>query len=344
MKILRFILSSFFLFILSQSVFSENVLDAGMVTPGYEEKPVWFKNSFLDIREDIAEATENKRRVMLYFYQDGCPYCAKLLQDNFTKHSIVNKSQKYFDVIAINMWGDREVINLSGKTVTEKIFSKSAKVMFTPTLLLLNEKGQIALRINGYYAPHKFEAALDYVGLQMEETKTFSDYFRQKSPRQASGKLHQEPFYLKPPYDLSHLIKDKKPLLLLFEQKQCLSCDEAHGDVFKRKATVEQFKRFNVVQIDMWSNKMLTDLSGRKVSMQTLAKEMSVQYAPSMVFINGKGKEVFRIEAYLKAFHTQSVLDYIASGAYETQPEFQRYISERADKLEAQGVHVDMWK
>jgi hypothetical protein len=36
-------------------------------------------------------------------------------------------------------------------------------------------------------------------------------------------------------------------------------------------------------------------------------------------------------------------MDYVASDAYKTQPEFQRYISERADKLEAQGIHVDIW-
>jgi len=62
------------------------------------------------------------------------------------------------------------------------------------------------------------------------------------------------------------------------------------------------------------------------------------------VFFDGSGKEVFRAEGYLRAFHTQSVLDYVASGAYRSQPSFQRYIQSRADKLESQGVHVDLWK
>jgi len=51
---------------------------------------------------------------------------------------------------------------------------------------------------------------------------------------------------------------------------------------------------------------------------------------------------VFRTEAYLKAFHTQSAMDYVASGAYLEQPYFQRYIAARADALEAQGIHVDL--
>ncbi|MDH5570861.1 MAG: thioredoxin fold domain-containing protein [Gammaproteobacteria bacterium] len=344
MNMLRLLLAGICLFVSIVAVQAEDELDAGMVLPGYEDKPAWFKNSFLDISEDITEAAENKRRVMLYFYQDGCPYCAKLLQDNFTQQSIVEKTRKYFDVIAINMWGDREVVNLAGGMTTEKIFAKSTRVMFTPTLLLLNEKGQIALRINGYYAPHKFEAALDYVGQHKETEISFMDYFQQQAPQKASGKLHQESFYLKPPYDLSRLIKDKKPLLILFEQKQCPDCDKAHRDVYVQKETIQQFERFNVVQIDMWSDESLADFSGRRTTAQALAKKLKIQYAPSMVFFNNQGKEIFRAEAYLKAFHTQSIMDYVASGAYKTQPEFQRYISERADRLEAQGVHVDIWK
>jgi thioredoxin-related protein len=75
-----------------------------------------------------------------------------------------------------------------------------------------------------------------------------------------------------------------------------------------------------------------------------MARQLDVKYAPSMVFFDKAGKEVFRTEAYLKAFHVQSVLDYVASAAYHTQPNFQRFIAARAEKLEAQGIHVDLWK
>jgi hypothetical protein len=51
---------------------------------------------------------------------------------------------------------------------------------------------------------------------------------------------------------------------------------------------------------------------------------------------------VFRTEAYLKSFHVQSSMDYVASGAYLEQPSFQRFISARAEALEAQGVHVEL--
>jgi len=319
-------------------------LEAGMVNPGYEEKPDWFKNSFLDIREDVEEAATAGKRVMLYFYQDGCPYCAKLLQDNFSQRSIVEKSRKYLDVIAVNMWGDREVTSVDGRKMTEKEFAADLRVMFTPTILMLNEQGKVILRINGYYHPGKFEAALDYIGQHKETALSFAEYYHQLEPASPSGKLHDEAFFSKPPYDLRKLAADTRPLMLLFEQKQCKPCDEYHADIYQRPETQAQLSRFNIVRLDMWADTPVVTIDGRKTTARSLAKELEVKYAPSMVFFDQAGKEVFRAEAYLKAFHVQSILDYVASGAYHTQPNFQRFIAVRADKLEAQGIHVDLWK
>jgi len=71
---------------------TEGSLSEGMVNPGHEEQPVWFKNSFLDLQDDIDEASESGKRLMVYFYQDGCPYCKKLLQDNFGQRAIAEKT------------------------------------------------------------------------------------------------------------------------------------------------------------------------------------------------------------------------------------------------------------
>lgn len=321
----------------------ETALEQGMVNPGHQDKPSWFKESFLDLKEDVQEATANNKRVLLYFYQDGCPYCAKLLHDNFGQKPIADKTRQHFDTIAINMWGDREITDFDGKTYSEKNFAAARRVMFTPTLLFLNEQGGVALRVNGYYHPGKFDAALDYVSGKHETKMGFNDYYAKRSPVTASGKLHAQPFILKPPYDLSKLIgKGQKPLLVLFEQKVCQACDELHNDIFKRKETLEQLKRFNVVRLDMWSKAPLVTPQGKKTTAEKWAREINVQYSPSLVYFDNQGKEIIRTEAYLKAFHTQSVMDYAASGAYKTQPNFQRFIAKRADKLEAQGVHIDL--
>jgi thioredoxin-related protein len=316
-------------------------LTEGLVNPGFHEQPAWFKQSFLDIREDIAEASEQGRRVMLYFYQDGCPYCKKLLEANFGLRDVTDRTRKYLDVIAINMWGDREVVDYAGNTTTEKQFAADLKVMFTPTLVFLDEQAKVVMRLNGYYPPHKFSAVVDYVGQRKEQSIDFREYWARLSPPASMGILHQEKSYLQPPYQLAKRTGGK-PLLVLFEQKDCAHCDELHLDILKRDASAELLKSFDVVLLDMWSKTPLQTPDGEQTTAVEWARKLKIQYAPTMVMFDHSGVEAFRTEAYLKAFHTQSSMDYVLSGAWKTQPSFQRYIAARADELEARGIHVEL--
>src|SRR5512143_726263 len=89
----------------------------GRDSPGYVQMPGWFKESFLNLREDVADAAKDGKGVMLYFYHDGCPYCERFIHVNFAQREISAKTRKKFDVIAIKLWGDREVTDLSGEQV-----------------------------------------------------------------------------------------------------------------------------------------------------------------------------------------------------------------------------------
>ena len=113
---------------------------------------------------------------MIYFHQNGCPYCAKLVEDNFHNEDLVAKLQKNFDVIETNMWGDRDLTDWKGKEFTEKEFSAFMKVQFTPTIIFLNAKGDIVLRVNGYQSVDKLDSMLDYVSTKQYLKQTYSRY------------------------------------------------------------------------------------------------------------------------------------------------------------------------
>lgn len=326
----------------AQSPGGSAALDAGMVNPGYHEKPAWFKESFLDIREDIAEAEAGGRRVMLYFYQDGCPYCAKLLNDNFGNRAIAEKTRDGFDVIAINMWGDREVGDLAGRLTTEKAFASALRVQYTPTLLFLNEQGGVVLRINGYFAPHKFDVALDFVSGRHEGRTRFRDYYAEAAPVAAHAAMNRLGGTLQPPLQLADRGPGERPLLVLFEQGSCADCDELHGDILTRSALAHALSNLDVAQVDIWSEDPVQTPDGRDLTAKAWSRELGVQHAPSMVFFDPQGREVFRTEAYLRTFHVHGAIDYVVSGAYRWQPSFQRFLQHRTESLAAQGVKVDL--
>ena len=176
----------------------------------------------------------------------------------------------------------------------------------------------------------------------MEAKQPFRNYLEKVAPQPASGYLHKEISTIKTPDDLSQALKKDKHLLVFFEQKQCVECDELHKDILSRPDSAVELKKFDTAFVDIWSNQKIITPDGRSITARAWSQELNINYAPSLVFFNDKGEEVFRIDAYLKAFHVQSVMDYVSSGSYKTQTNFQRYIDTRADHLREQGITVDL--
>lgn len=322
-------------------------LSDGLVNPGYEEKPTWFKDSFLDIREDITEAQEENKRIILYFYQDGCPYCGKLLKDNFGNPQIAAMTQKNFEVIAINMWGDREVTDTEGNETTEKAFAANLKVQYTPTLIFLDETGKVALRVNGYYGPEEFQLALDFVAGKHEQQGSIRDYLlkRIKAEEQDAATLALNPLAgaLEKPLALDKTLKENnRPLLIIFEQAECAACDELHNDILKRKEIAFSLSNLDVAQINVQSKDKLQTPTGETLTMAEWAQKLGIKYTPSLVFFNNQSQEVFRTEAYLKSFHIHGAMDYVVSGAYQHQHSFQRFLQHRMDMMSARGFKIDL--
>ncbi len=309
------------------------------------EYPAWFKNSFLDLREDINEATSHNKRVMLLFTQDNCPYCNALVERNLAQKEIEQRLRARFDVIAINVWGDREVTGLDGVKQNEKSYATSQKVQFTPTLLFFDEAGKMILRLNGYLPPERFKTAIEYVAQGKETSISYRDYIAANTPPASGGELFKEDFFQPAPYNLKRKSSAKaRPFAVFFEQRDCPSCAELHQKVLTDPDTRAVIHKLDVIQLDMWSKTPVVTPQGKRLTAREWARALDVKYAPTIVLFDPHGREVIRSEAFFKVFHTQGIFAYVAEGDYKTEPNFQRYLSARAEKLREQGKDVDIWR
>lgn len=308
------------------------------------EYPSWFHDGFLDLKEDIAAANMSGKRLMVLFTQDGCPYCNALVERNFAQKDIETLVRNKFEVVALNLVGDRKLTHVDGKSYTEKTFAEALKVQFTPTLLFFNEKAELVLRLNGYLPPEQFKIALNYL-VEKNSQLSLRDYVELNAPPPLAGKLNKEPYFLVPPYNLSRQsAKYPKPIAVFFEQRDCPNCDVLHQKVLVDMETRKLIDQFDAVQLDMWDRiTTITTPEGKVISAREWAKQLDINYAPTIVLFSNQGKEIIRTEAFFKQFHTQSFFAYVQSGAYKQQPNFQRYISHRAEQFREQGKDVDIW-
>ncbi|WP_260295438.1 thioredoxin family protein [Sedimenticola hydrogenitrophicus] len=304
--------------------------------------PDWFKESFLDIREDVAEATAAGRRVLLFFHQNGCPYCNLMVERNLSQRDIAERMRREFDVIGVNMWGDRAVTDMAGEELTEKGFAAALRVQFTPTLLFLDESGQAILRLNGYIPPATFALALEYVGGRLEQQTAYRDFLASRQVAVAAdGQLHSQPFFIAGPHDLSLV---QEPLAIFFEQRDCPACGRMHRELLSDPEISDLVSRTHAIQLDMWAATPIITPDGVRTTAREWARTLAINYAPSVVLFDPQTGEVIRSEAFFKRFHTAAIFDYLLSGAYKTEPSFQRYLSARAEHIRAQGKDVDIWR
>ena len=305
------------------------------------EYPVWFKESFLDFKEDIDEANANGKRIMVLLHQDGCPYCNALVERNLSQNDIEHMMQNNFDVIAINIWGDREVANIDGKTYTEKTFAQALKVQFTPTILFFDETGKIVLRLNGYLPPQRFKMALHFVAQHKEKDLSYREYVAANTQQTGKGELHEQDFFSS---DKNLQAVKNKPIAVFFEQKDCPNCNTLHTKVMSDEGVRNVVSQFYAVQLDMWSNEPVITPDGKKTTAKEWAKTLDVHYAPTIVVLDQDGQEVIRSEANFKTFHTEGILAYVLVGGNRQQPSFQRWLAARAEQRRKQGKDIDIWR
>jgi thioredoxin-related protein len=215
---------------------------------------------------------------------------------------VSGRMQQRFVPIALNIWGDREVTTPDGKTMSEKQLAAQLKVQFTPTLLFLDEKGGIAVRVNGYYPPERFLVALDAAARPGAGAEYAASVPRARKPR-------------------------AKPLALFFIAEKCPGCDELKS-TFRDDRVAKQLAAFDLEQLP---------LAGAQ------AKQLGVGEAPTLVLFDAAGQEVLRLEAYFRPFHVAGSLEYVASGAYRTEPSLQRFLQSKADRMRRGGETVDLW-
>lgn len=126
-----------------------------------QEAPDWFEQTFLDVREDVASAAKGGKRLMLYFWLEGCPYCKQLVETTFQDPKVVAKTRRGFLPVSINVRGAREVTWTDGKAMSEKELTSLLKVRWTPTLIFFDESAAIVLRVSGYQSSEQFDRVLD---------------------------------------------------------------------------------------------------------------------------------------------------------------------------------------
>jgi len=308
--------------------------------------PDYFKESFLDFREDAAEAAESGKHMLIFADLKGCPYCAKMLKDNFTTSEKEggNKEfiQKNFDSIHIDIKGDREVAFNEDTEVSERELAQALQVKYTPTLLFMDANNKVVMRLNGYRSPREFRQVLNYVKEKAYETTDFPSYrLAHLGKDKIYTLLDHEAFQNITNFE--EALKSDKPLAILFEDKTCDDCERFHKEILDLPETKALMKKFNFVRLDALSDKEIIDTDGNQTTAGEWLKRLGISYRPALLFF-AEGMEKERVTGLIKSFHFQQLLSFFANKKYKDYPNFIAYGDEYSKQILDSGKDIDIWK
>jgi len=103
-------------------------------------KTDWMRDTFKDLREDLAEANAEGKRLAIIMEQRGCIYCAQMHEEVFPREDIAAYISENYFVVQMNLHGDTEVTDLDGEALSEKDAARKWGLLFTPSILFLPEE------------------------------------------------------------------------------------------------------------------------------------------------------------------------------------------------------------
>ena len=309
---------------------------SGKVTGGQKyDIPDWFKLSFLDIKDDVRVAKKANHHTLLFFHLDECPYCARLLDENFRYGENKVFIQKHFDAIAINIRGRRNVNWLDGSSLDERQLTAKIGIYATPTLVFLDGSGKVVFRMNGYRTVQAFRHVLHYVHDQEYKRQDILSYIKKHDQKIVYRFAKHRYLVTK-----KNLKKIKKPLAVLFENKGCTGCAEFHQKVLNHPEVLEQLKKFVFVRFDSYSNATIVDVNGKRTTPRQWVKQLKLNHIPGMILFHN-GEERVRIDGRVYKYHMRERLRYVGGLYYKKYTTLGLYNRMRRKELIRQGKGID---
>jgi len=190
------------------------------------QEPDWFKQCFLDLGEDLAEArAAGKQGLMIVFHSEGCAYCKAFVDVSLRVPEIAARVRRHFGALYLDMLADAELADSRGDTMRVKDFAKREGAQFSPTVAFYDHDGRRLYRVTGYQSPERFREILDYVvGGHFRDGSLIEYRAKRSSPREANS-LPSRIAQALTTLDLDRREPADRPLLVVFEKNDCDLCE-----------------------------------------------------------------------------------------------------------------------
>lgn len=295
--------------------------------------PDWFEDSpFHDLREDLHEALADGRQgLMVLFTTEGCSYCDAFIRNSLGDPEIARLVQQDFATVGLEIFDDAEMTDPRGQPTAIKEFAEREGADFSPTLLFYGAQGETLLRIVGYQSPERFRMILGYVSgghHRSEPLRAYLARFSQNIGKPSTGAgFKPDSLFASPPYQLDRSrIPADRPLLVIFEERDCAACAAFHEEVLASADIRKMLERFEIARFDAADNKTpVVAPDGSRTTPAALFERAAFTRTPALQFFDENGTAILKTDALVLRQRMLNSMLYVLERAHEKGMTFQRF-------------------
>ncbi|MDZ7750637.1 MAG: thioredoxin fold domain-containing protein [Gammaproteobacteria bacterium] len=301
------------------------------------EFPDWFKESFLDLDVNLGEALDaRKQGIMLFVSTRRCSYCKAFLDKSLSRQDIRQRLTDAFDIIGLEIFDDSMMTAVDGTRYRVKEFVKAEKASLTPTLIFYGEGGRRLLKIVGYYPPERFRQVLDYLEGGHHRHMTLRSFMAARPSPTVSSKtrpaLAEDTLFATPPHILDRRgAASDRPLMVLFEERDCPACARFHRRVLADEAIRGLLEEYEVRRLEIGDRETpVITPTGEGTTAAAWYGTLGLSYAPAVVLFDRQGREVMRIDSETLRFRMEGSLQMVLEDTPPEDPQLQRWRRDKA--------------
>ena len=122
----------------------------------------------IDLNAIAKKAHNEHKTVLVFFHTESCPYCKKMIKENFKNKEIMETIDQKFIFVDL-LLDHNEIVKYKNFKSTSSKFAEHFDIQFYPTILFM-DNNVVVSRIKGYRNNEKFRTILEYIHTKSYES------------------------------------------------------------------------------------------------------------------------------------------------------------------------------
>jgi len=292
-----------------------------------DPREFFFAPSFGDLPDELAEAREaGKLGLLLFFEQEGCPYCERMLKTIFNQAEVQDWYRERFVSIVVDINGDVEMRDVDGITLPSKVFAEHRRIKTTPTLSFIDLGGaEVHRRVTMVSGPREFMLLGRYIAEGRYTDTGWKDYAAEHPDVVDSATVQQVVDFR---LEAAAAAASGVNLLLAVTREGCSYCAQLRREFLDPMIrSGEYVDKVRIREMMMEPDTAIRDFSGALTTTAGIAARYGISITPTVLLLDASGASlqppltgINNAEMY-GLYLDQAIAQAAAARSGDTQPE-----------------------